>query len=260
MATSGDAEAVFAGKKSILFVTTTSVQDSGLLDRLITVFEKKTGYFVKTIAVGSGQAISLGKRGEADVLLVHSPQEEEEFVACGFGINRKPVMYNDFVLVGPPNDPAKVKGSTSVEVAFKRIAASQALFLSRGDNSGTHAKERSIWLHAHIKVPGPKWYQETGLGMGHTLSVASEKRAYALTDRGTYLALKRHLDLVMFVAGGKEMENVYHVIEVNPAKWPKVNAKGGRALARFLLSHEAQGIIENYGKEKFGLPLFHPAR
>ena len=176
-----------AQEKTVILATTTSTQDSGLLDVLIPVFEKQTGYFVKTIAVGSGQAMAMGEKGEADVLLVHSPAAEKKFVAEGYGINRRIIMHNDFVVVGPPEDPAKVKGMKSTSEAFKGIAAGNALFLSRADKSGTHVKEMDIWKAAGIKSEGEKWYQQTGLGMGQTLSVANEKKGYTLADRGTYL-------------------------------------------------------------------------
>lgn len=245
-------------QKNIILSTTTSTQDSGLLDVLIPIFEKKTGYFVKTIAVGSGQAMALGQRGEADVLLVHSPAAEKKFIADGFGINRRIVMHNDFIIVGPPADPAGIKGLKSAADAFKKIAVANAVFMSRGDNSGTHAKESDIWKAANIAPAGQKWYQETGLGMGRTLSVASEKRSYTLTDRGTYLALKKNLDLDIFTEGDAILLNVYHVIEVNPAKWRKLNAAGGKAFADFMVSDEAQRVIKTFGVDKFGSPLFFP--
>ena len=172
-------------QKNLILATTTSTQDSGLLDVLIPMFEKKTGYFVKTIAVGSGQAMTMGQKGEADVLLVHSPDAEKKFMAEGYGVNRLIVMHNDFVVIGPPADPAAIKGAKSTPEAFKKIAAAGSLFLSRGDNSGTHAKEKGIWKAAGIKPEGQKWYQQTGLGMGQTLNVAAEKKGYTLADRGT---------------------------------------------------------------------------
>jgi tungstate transport system substrate-binding protein len=249
---------VEAQSKAIILATTTSTQDSGLLDVLIPIFEKNTGYFVKTIAVGSGQAMAMGQKGEADVLLVHSPAAEKKFVAEGYGINRRLIMHNDFIIVGPPGDPAKIKGIKSASEAFKKIAASNALFLSRGDNSGTHAKEKAIWKAAGINPEGQKWYQQTGLGMGQTLNVAAEKKAYTLADRGTYLALKKNLGLDILVEGDAILLNIYHVIEVNPAKWPKVNAAGGKAFADFMVAKETQAIIKTYGVEKFGSPLFFP--
>jgi tungstate transport system substrate-binding protein len=249
---------VLAQTKTIILSTTTSTQDSGLLDVLIPIFEKNTGYFVKTIAVGSGQAMAMGQKGEADVLLVHSPAAEKKFVAEGYGINRRIIMHNDFVIIGPPGDPAKIKGVKLASEAFKKIALSNALFLSRGDNSGTHAKEKTIWKAGGITPDGEKWYQETGLGMGQTLNVAAEKKGYTLADRGTYLALKKNLNLDILVEGDAILLNVYHVIEVNPAKWPKVNAAGGKAFADFMVSKETQDIIKIFGVEKFGSPLFFP--
>jgi tungstate transport system substrate-binding protein len=249
---------VFAQTKTVILSTTTSTQDSGLLDVLIPIFEKNTGFFVKTIAVGSGQAMAMGQKGEADVLLVHSPAAEKKFVAEGYGINRRLIMHNDFIIVGPPADSAKIKGIKSASEALKKIAISNALFLSRGDNSGTHAKEKAIWKAAGIDPEKEKWYQQTGLGMGQTLSVAAEKKGYTLADRGTYLALKKNLGLDILVEGDAILLNIYHVIEVNPAKWPKVNAAGGKAFADFMVSKETQGIIKTFGVEKFGSPLFFP--
>jgi tungstate transport system substrate-binding protein len=248
----------FAQTKTVILSTTTSTQDSGLLDVLIPIFEKNTGYFVKTIAVGSGQAMAMGQKGEADVLLVHSPAAEKTFVAEGYGINRRLIMHNDFIIVGPPEDSAKIKGIKSASEAFKKMAASNALFLSRGDNSGTHSKEKAIWKAAGIDPEKEKWYQQTGLGMGQTLSVTAEKKGYTLADRGTYLALKKNLGLDILVEGDAILLNIYHVIEVNPAKWPKVNAAGGKAFADFMVSKETQAIIKTFGVEKFGSPLFFP--
>ncbi len=247
-----------AAERNIILATTTSTQDSGLLDVLIPAFEKKTGYFVKTIAVGSGQAMAMGRKGEADVLLVHSPEAEKVFMAEGFGTGRRLVMHNDFVIVGPAADRAGIAGMKSATGAFRKIAGSQALFLSRGDNSGTDAKEKAIWKAAGIKPEGQKWYQETGLGMGQTLNVASEKQVYTLSDRGTYLALKKRLDLAIQVEGDRGLLNIYHVIEVNPEKWPKVNAAGAKAFAAFMTAPETQATIAAFGVDKFGSPLFFP--
>jgi len=245
-------------QKNIILATTTSTQDSGLLDVLIPVFEKKRGYFVKTIAVGSGQAMAMGAKGEADVLLVHSEAAEKKFMADGNGVNRRLVMHNDYIIVGPPGDPAGIKGMKKASEAFKKIAATGSIFMSRGDNSGTHAKEKDIWKAAGVKYEGEKWYQQTGLGMGQTLAVAAEKKTYTLADRGTYLALKKNLGLDILVEGDAILLNVYHVIEVNPKKWPKVNAPGGKAFADFMVSKGTQDIIKTFGVEKFGSPLFFP--
>jgi tungstate transport system substrate-binding protein len=254
---------VFAAKaapkqKNIILATTTSTQDTGLLDVLIPIFEKQTGYFVKTIAVGSGQAMAMGQKGEADVLLVHSPDAEKKFVADGFGVNRQLVMHNDFIIVGPAADPAKIKGTKSSAGALKLIAEADALFVSRGDNSGTHAKEKTLWKKAEINPVGQKWYQETGLGMGQTLNVAAEKKGYTLTDRGTYLSMKKNLDLDILVEGDAALLNIYHVIEVNRTKGSKVNAAGAKAFAEFMVSKQTQNIIKTFGTDKFGSPLFFP--
>jgi tungstate transport system substrate-binding protein len=244
--------------KSIILATTTSTQDSGLLDVLIPAFEKESGYIVKTISVGSGQALKMGEKGEADVLLAHSPDAEKKLVEQGFGINRRLVMHNDFVIVGPSTDPARIKGIKSVKEAFKKIANSNAPFFSRGDNSGTHVLETRLWKAAEVITEGQPWYQQTGLGMGQTLNISAEKKAYTITDRGTYLSLKKTLGLEILVEGDALLLNVYHVMEVNPAKWPKVNAAGGKTFADFVVSKKAQDIIRTFGIEKFGSALFSP--
>ena len=254
----GGAALVEAQQKTIILATTTSTQDSGLLDVLLPVFEKKTGYFVKTIAVGSGQAMAMGQKCEADVLLVHSPAAEKKFVAEGYGINRRLIMHNDYIIVGPSEDPVKIRGMKASQESFRKIASAKTLFVSRGDNSGTHSKEREIWKTAGISAEREKWYQQTGLGMGQTLNVAAEKKGYTLADRGTYLALKKNLGLDILVEGDAVLLNIYHVIEVNPAKWPKVNVPGGKAFADFMVSNETQGIIKTFGVDKFGSPLFFP--
>ena len=252
------ASAAGPAQKNLILATTTSTQDSGLLDVLIPVFEKKTGYFVKTIAVGSGQAMAMGQKGEADVLLVHSPDAEKKFMAEGSGVNRLIVMHNDFIVVGPPADPAAIKGAKSTVEAFKKIASAGSIFLSRGDNSGTHAKEQGIWKAAGIKPEGQKWYQQTGLGMGQTLNVAAEKRGYTIADRGTWLSMQQKLGLPILKEGDPILLNVYHVIQVNPAKWPKVNADGAKVFSDFMVSAETQGIIKTFGVEKYGGALFFP--
>jgi len=242
---------------TIILATTTSTQDSGLLDELVPLFEKATGIQVKTIAVGSGQAIAMGKRGEADVLLVHSPDAELALMAEGAGINRRIVMHNDFVLVGPPQDPAGIARHTAQE-SFRRIAASKSTFLSRGDNSGTHAQEKKLWKAAAISPEGLPWYQQTGLGMGQTLAIAAEKKAYTLSDRGTYLALRKKLGLPILHEGDPSLRNVYHVIEVNPVRFPKVNAAGARAFADFMVSKAVQARVKEFGISLYGSPLFFP--
>jgi len=247
-----------AEDKSIILATTTSTQDSGLLDLLVPTFEKQSGLMVKTIAVGSGQAMTMGQKGEADVLLVHSPEAEVKFMADGFGTTRRLVMHNDFVIVGPAADPAKIKGSKGSADALKAIGAGGGTFISRGDNSGTHSKEKGLWKAAGVTAEGQAWYQQTGLGMGQTLNVASEKGFYTLADRGTYLAMKKTLALDILVEGEKSLLNVYHVIEVSQAKWPKVNAAGAKAFADFMLAGATQKTIAGFGLEKYGAPLFFP--
>lgn len=247
-----------AQEKSIILATTTSTQDSGLLDVLVPAFEKQTGYLVKTIAVGSGQAMAMGEKGEADVMLVHSPAAEKKFMADGYGTRRLLVMHNDFVIVGPAADPAKIRGSKSTADALKAIGANGGTFISRADKSGTHSKELALWKAADVNPEGQTWYQQTGLGMGQTLNVTSEKGFYTLADRGTYLAMRKTLALDILVEGEKSLLNVYHVIEVNQARWPKVNAGGAKAFADFMVSAEAQKTISSFGIEKFGAPLFFP--
>ncbi|GLH75002.1 tungsten ABC transporter substrate-binding protein [Geothrix limicola] len=242
---------------AVILATTTSTQDSGLLDDLLPLFEKQSGYAVKTIAVGSGQAIAMGRRGEADVLLVHSPEAEEALLADGAGIRRRIVMHNDFVLLGPPGDPAGVSKRGALE-GFQRIAKTRSLFLSRGDHSGTHAQELKLWKAAGITAEGQPWYQETGQGMGQTLAVASEKKAYTLSDRGTYLAMRRNISLIILHEGDPTLRNVYHVIEVNPMRFPKVNGAGARAFADFLVSKVVQKRIKEFGIGLYGSPLFFP--
>lgn len=243
--------------KDVILATTTSTQDSGLLDELIPLFEGQTGYRVKTIAVGTGQALELGKKGEADVLLVHAPAAEKEVVAAGAAINRQLVMHNDYVVVGPENDPAGIKGAKSCAEAFQRIAEAEAIFVSRGDDSGTHKKEKELWQAANVTDKG-KWYQESGTGMGQTLNIASEKGGYTLTDRGTYLALKKNLSLTVLLEGDQSLLNVYHVMQVNPEKFPQVNAAGGKAFVDFMVAAETQKVIGEFGVDKYGEPLFFP--
>lgn len=246
-----------AVSKSVILATTTSTQDSGLLDVLVPLFEKKTGYKVKTIAVGTGQSLALGDRGEADVVLVHAPKLELEYLAKGNLINRRLVMHNDFILVGPKTDPAGIKSEKKAPEAFKKISGHRGPFVSRGDNSGTHNKEKSLWQAAGI-TPKGTWYIETGQGMGATLTIASEKGAYTLTDRATYLAFQKRIRLVILLEGDAPLLNIYHVMEVNPSRHSRVNAGGGKAFAEFLVSPEAQEVIRNSGVDKYGQPLFFP--
>jgi len=242
---------------NLLLVSTTSTQDSGLLDLLLPAFTEKTGYNVQLVAVGSGQALKLGEQGNADVILLHSPAAEKEFMANGFGIDRRLVMHNDFVLVGPPSDPAQIRGKSPVD-GFKEIFASRATFASRGDESGTHVKELALWKKAGLNPAGEDWYLETGQGQGATLSIASEKGGYAITDRGTFLAYKSNVDLEILVEGDPFLLNVYHVITVNPEKWQSVNLEGAQAFADFVTSPEGQKIIGEFGVKEYGQPLFFP--
>jgi len=241
----------------IILATTTSTQDSGLLDLLIPRFEQQTGYKVKTVAVGTGAALAMGEKGEADVLLVHAPASEKPLVEKGFTINRRLVMHNDFVVVGPAADPAGIRGAKTATDALTKISSAKATFVSRGDDSGTHKKELELWKGASIS-PAGDWYVEAGAGMGQTLTVASEKGGYTLTDRATYLAQQKNISLEILVEGDGPLLNIYHVMEVNKAKFDKVNAEGAKAFADFLLSKEGQESIKNYGVDKYGQALFFP--
>jgi tungstate transport system substrate-binding protein len=241
--------------KTLLLATTTSTRDSGLLDVLIPVFEHKTGYVVKTIAVGSGEALAMGQRGDADVLLSHAPAAEQQLVAAGWLLERVPFMYNDFVLAGPKADPALVRQAQSAADALRRIAEARAPFISRGDNSGTHKQEQALWQALGL-TPQGAWYVEAGQGMGATLRIASEKGAYTLSDRSTYLHLQKTLSCPILFAGDPVLRNVYSIILVNPARHAGVNAEGARALHAWMLSSEAQELIRYYGVERFGQPLF----
>jgi tungstate transport system substrate-binding protein len=246
-----------ATRGAVILATTTSTQDSGLLEILVPMVERRTGYTLKPIAVGTGQALALGARGEADVVLAHAPDLEMRFLAEGKLRNRRLVMVNDFVVVGPPDDPAKVRSTRKASEAFRQIAGSRARFVSRGDNSGTHILERALWKEAGIQAKGP-WYIEAGQGMGATLAIAAERAAYTLADRATHLAFRQRLELAVLLEGDISLKNVYSVLEVNPANGPRVNAAGGKAFADFLVSPEAQAAIKTFGVEKFGQPLFVP--
>lgn len=241
----------------VILATTTSLQDSGLLDVLVPMFERRTGYTVKPIAVGTGQALALGARGEADVVLAHAPEQEKRSVAEGRLTRRRLVMVNDFVIVGPPADPAGIGGERSAVAAFRKIAAG-ARFVSRGDRSGTHALELALWREAGV-APGPPWYIESGQGMGATLGIAEDRQAYTLTDRATLLAFGRRVRLQTMVEGDRRLLNLYSVLEVPPGTGPRVNADGGRSFADFMVSLEAQGVIAAFGADRYGRPLFTPA-
>jgi tungstate transport system substrate-binding protein len=244
---------------NLILATTTSTQDSGLLDVLIPLFEQQTGYKVQTVAVGSGQAMTMGQEGNADVLLVHSPSAEVTFMNDGWGKERVLVMHNDFIIVGPASDPAKIKGLKPVD-ALKAIAAASAPFISRGDKSGTNTKELALWKSAGIDPAGTQaaWYTESGQGMGATLTIASEKSAYTLTDRATFLANKANLQLEILVEKDNALLNIYHVITVDPDKWPKVNYDGATAFLNFMIDPATQDTIGTFGVDKFGQQLFIP--
>jgi tungstate transport system substrate-binding protein len=252
-----------APPQSLILATTTSTQDTGLLDVILPDFEKKFNAQVKVVAVGTGQALKLGSDGNADVELVHARAQEDAFVAAGDGIDRRDVMYNDFIIVGPSDDPAHTIGTKLAADAFKKIAAAQAPFASRGDKSGTNTKELDIWKAAGITASGA-WYLSVGQGMGETLSFASEKHAYTLSDRGTFLAQKSKLQLTVLVGGSNLAENSdpallnpYGVIPVNPAKHPNVKHDLAEKFAEWITSVPTQQLIADYGKDKFGQPLFY---
>jgi tungstate transport system substrate-binding protein len=246
-----------AQRPPVILSTTTSTQDSGLLDVLVPRFERQSGYSVKTVAVGTGQALSLAARGEADVVLAHAPELERKYVAEDRMRNRRLVMYNDFVIVGPADDPAKVKVMPSAVQAMRAIARAESRFVSRGDNSGTNILEKSLWRLAGVEPASP-WYIESGQGMGLTLGLADDRNAYTLTDRGTYLAYQKRLRLPILLHGDRPLLNIYSVMEVNPANGPKVNAAGGKAFADFMVATEAQTIIKTFGVDRYGQPLFVP--
>ena len=243
--------------RNIIVATTTSTQDSGLLDVLVPLFEKKTGHVIKTISVGTGQALALAAKGEADVTLAHAPSLEKKYVAEGKLLNRRLVMYNDFIIVGPGTDPAKVKAAKKSLDALKLIAGRGTRFVSRGDNSGTHNLEKSLWKQAGIEPRGA-WYIESGQGMGATLGIANDRNGYTITDRATYLAFQKRLALVILLEGDKPLLNIYSVMEVNPANGPRINVVGGKAFADFMVAPQTQAVIKGFGVEKYGQPLFVP--
>lgn len=243
--------------QTLILATTTSTKDSGLLDVIIPVFEKKFNAKVKIIAVGTGEALKMGEQGEADVLLVHARQSEDEFMAKGFGSIRKDVMYNDFVILGPKTDPAGIKQAADPVEAFKKIAASQAAFVTRGDDSGTYKKEMKIWASANIQ-PAGNWYISTGQGMGPSLTIANEKQAYILCDRAVYLAQQNKIELTLLLENAKGLLNPYGVIAVNPELWPKVNKQVALDFIDWITSVETQKNISEFGKDKFGQSLFIP--
>jgi len=242
---------------NLILATTTSTQDSGLLDVLIPDFEQHTGYTVQTVAVGSGEAMKMGQQCNADVLLVHSPSAEKDFMTNGYGSDRRLVMHNDFVVVGPAADPAGIKGSATAIDAFTKIADARSPFITRGDASGTNSKELAIWKSASI-TPEGDWYIESGQGMLASLQIASEKAAYTLSDRATFLANQDTLRLEILVEGDASLLNIYHVIVVNPANCPTVNNTGAIAFADYVVSPDTQALIGSFGVEKYGQALFTP--
>jgi len=241
---------------NVILATTTSVQDTGLLDVLVPLFGQKTGYKVKTVAVGSGAALAMGEKGEADALLVHSPAAEQKLVDATVVTNYKLLMHNDFVVVGPAKDPATIKGMKNPSEALKKVAAAGVVFVSRSDESGTHTKEKQLWATANV-TPEGQWYIKAGTGMAQTLMIASEKTAYTLTDRATYLSQKKNISLEIFIEGDASLLNVYHVMQVNPQKFSQVNAAGAKAFVEFMLSSDAQKKIGEF-KDKNGQLLFVP--
>jgi tungstate transport system substrate-binding protein len=245
--------------RQILLATTTSTRDAGLLDSILPVFERQAGYRVKVIAVGSGQALQLGRRGDADVVLAHAPAAERALADSGYFVARRLVMHNEFVIVGPPADAAGVKQAPDVATALRQIAARRAPFVSRGDQSGTHLRELDLWRRAGLTPPEPgSWYVEMGQGMGATLQAADEKAAYALTDIATYLAWKARLRLVPLLQGDTALFNVYHVLEPSPRNSSRINAAGGKALADFFVAPATQALIGRFGQARFGRSLFVP--
>jgi tungstate transport system substrate-binding protein len=245
---------------TLILATTTSTQDSGLLDVLVPMFEEQTGYTVQTVAVGTGAALAMAQEGNADVLLVHAPASEIPLMESGDCKDRFLVMHNDFVIVGPAADPAGIQGMEVAADAFGTIASAEANFISRGDDSGTNKKELSIWGNTNHDPNSdkPAWYVESGQGMGATLVIASEKGAYTLTDRATYLANQDALDLEILVEGDAVLLNVYHVMTVNPEKWEAVNYDGGLAFANFMIDSATQDVIREFGVDEYGQPLFFP--
>jgi tungstate transport system substrate-binding protein len=249
-----------ANEKDLILATTTSTQDSGLLDVLIPLFEQQTGFQVKTVSVGTGAALALGARGEADVVLVHAPASEVQWMAQGNGSERLLVMHNDFLVVGPEQDPAHIKNTPSALDALKRIADARVPFVSRGDNSGTQQLELSLWQKDSIDPKGQPWYIESGTGMGQTLTIADQRQAYTISDRATWLAFTGKIQLPIMVERDPVLLNVYHVMPVNPAKFPNVlmNVAGGKAFADFMVAPETQKVIGDFGRDKYGQPLFVP--
>lgn len=247
--------AAAADKDVVRLATTTSTANSGLLDHLLPEFERQCHCKVHVIPVGTGKALRLGEDGNVDVVLVHARQAEDRFVAAGHGMDRRDVMYNDFVLIGPPDDPARIKGSKDVLVAMKRIARSKSRFISRGDDSGTHKMEQQYWKQLGLHPEG-EWYLSVGQGMGEVLTMAGEMQAYTLTDRGTYMHYRNKIGLPVLMAGDARMFNPYGIIAVNPEKYPDINYQGARKLIDWLTSQEGQRLIAGFRVD--GEQLFIP--
>ncbi len=249
-----------ANDKDLILATTTSTQDSGLLEVLIPLFQQQTGYQVKTVSVGTGAALALGARGEADVVLVHAPASEVQWMQQGNGTERLLVMHNDFIVIGPSEDPAKIKGDADTLAALRKIADAKAPFVSRGDNSGTQQLELSLWQKINITPKGQSWYIESGTGMGQTLTIADQRSAYTISDRATWLSFTGRVQLPIMVERDPVLLNVYHVMPVSPAQFPNVpiNAAGGKAFADFMVAPETQRVIGEFGKDRYGQALFVP--
>jgi tungstate transport system substrate-binding protein len=241
----------------IICASTTSTENSGLFGHILPVFEKETGIHVKVVARGTGAALEMGRRGDADVVFVHAKEQELQAVAEGFFVERHDVMYNDFVIIGPADDPASIKGLTSAVEAFKKIADQKAVFISRGDQSGTHTKELAIWKQADINPPGQQWYLEVGQGMEKTQRIGNEKRAYVLTDRGTWLATRDQLEMEILLEGDPILFNQYGIMAVNPAKHSHVKYEQAMKFIRWMISQKGQSAIDGF-RDKHGNPLFVP--
>ncbi len=251
----------YAGQKVLRLATTTSTENSGLLKFLLPAFEKNSGYQVQVIAVGTGKALRMGQDGDADILLVHAPPAEEKFMAGDHGVNRRYVMYNDYLIVGPKNDPAGIRGTQDAKAALEKIATTRSVFVSRGDDSGTNKKEKELWQEAGVKPEG-NWYRAAGQGMGKVLLMSDELQGYTLVDRGTWLALRGKVGLTPLVEGDKRLFNPYHIIAVNPAHYPDVNYTGAMALISWITSVEGQRLVARFrvnGQESF-VPTAIPAR
>jgi tungstate transport system substrate-binding protein len=249
---------VAPASRDMILATTTSLYDTGLLDSIVPMFERHSGYQVKVVAVGSGQALAMGRRGDADVVFVHSPAAERAFMEAGYGVRRRVVASNYFTIAGPAADPAHVREAPNAAEAFRRIAESGQPFVSRGDSSGTNARELALWATVGVR-PAAASYLETGQGMAATLLVANERKAYVLTDRATFGYLRGHLELVALRGPERALANIYHVIELNPAGHSRMNVAGGTAFANFVVSDQVQRLLAHFGEARLGEPMFVPA-